>query len=51
MLKLIWLIMQHKQIDKVDEMDIDKLVPVPVDLSKLWYVVKNDVVEKNVYDK
>ena len=36
---------------EVDELDIDKLVPVPVDLSKLSDVVKNDVVKKNVYDK
>ena len=26
---------------KVDKLDIDKLVPVSVDLSKLSYVVKN----------
>ena len=31
-------------------MDIDKLVPVPVDLSKLSDVVKNDVVKKSAYD-
>ena len=30
-----------------DKLDIDKLAPVPVDLSKLSYVVKNDVVKKN----
>ena len=30
---------------------MDKLAPVPVDLSKLSDVVKNDVVKKNVYDK
>ena len=36
---------------KVDKLDIDKLVPVPVDLSKLSGVVKNDVVKKAVYDK
>ena len=36
---------------KVDKLDIDKLVPVPVDLSKLSDVVKNDVVKKDVYDK
>ena len=35
----------------VDKLDIDKLVPVPVDLSKLNYVVKNEVVKKIVYDK
>ena len=34
-----------------DNLDIDKLVPVPVDLSKLGDVVKNDVVTKAVYDK
>ena len=35
---------------EVDKLGIDKLVPVPVDLSKLSDVVKNDV-EKTVYDK
>ena len=30
---------------------IDKVVPVPLDLSKLSDVVKNDVVKKTVYDK
>ena len=34
-----------------DKLDIDKLVPVPVDLSKLSDIVKNDVVKKDVYDK
>ena len=36
---------------EVDKLDIDKLVPVPVDLSKLSDVVKYDVVKKTVYDK
>ena len=36
---------------EVDKLDIDKLVPVPVDLSKLSDAVKNDVVKKGVYDK
>ena len=36
---------------EVDELDIDKLVPVPADLSKLSDEVKNDVVKKAVYDK
>ena len=36
---------------EVDKLDIDKLVPVPVDLSKLSDVVKTDVVKKDVYDK
>ena len=31
----------------VDKLDIDKLVPVPVDLSKLSDIVKNDVGKKN----
>ena len=35
---------------EVDQLDIDKLVPVPVDLGKLSDVVKNDV-KKDVYDK
>ena len=36
---------------EVDKLDIDKLAPVPVDLSKLSDVVKNGVVKKTVYDK
>ena len=36
---------------EMDKLDIKKLVPVPVDLSKLSDVVKNDVVKKTVYDK
>ena len=35
---------------EVDKLDIDKLAPVPVDLSKLSDVVKNDVVKKTAYD-
>ena len=35
----------------VDKLDIDKLVPVPADLSRLCEVVKNDVVKKAAYDK
>ena len=31
---------------EVDKLDIDKLVPVAMDLSKLRDVVKNDVVKK-----
>ena len=34
---------------EVDKLDIDKLVPVPTDLSKLSNVVKNDVVKKTDY--
>ena len=36
---------------EVDKLDIDKLVPVLVDLGKLSVVVKDDVVKKDVYDK
>ena len=36
---------------EVDKLDIDKLVPVSVDLSKLSDAVKNGVVKKTVYDK
>ena len=36
---------------EVDKLDIDKLAPVPVDLSKLSDVVKSDVFKKTVYDK
>ena len=32
---------------EVDKLDIEKLVPIPVDLSKLSDVVNNDVVKKN----
>ena len=36
---------------KVDKLDVDKLMSVPIDLSKLSDVVKNDVVKKSVYHK
>ena len=36
---------------KVHKVDIDKLAPVPTDLSKLSNVVKNDILKKDVYDK
>ena len=36
---------------KVDNLDVDKLVPIPVDLSKQKSnVIKNDVVKKDVYN-
>ena len=35
---------------EVDKLDIDKLVPVPVDLSKLSDVVKNDFIKKTDYN-
>ena len=36
---------------EVGKLDIDKLMPVPTDLSKLSDVVKNDGIKKDVYDK
>ena len=36
---------------EVNKLDPDKSLPVPVDLSKLSNVVKNEVIKKNVYDK
>ena len=36
---------------EVHKLDIEKLVPIPVDLSKLSDVVKNEVVKKTVYEK
>ena len=36
---------------EVDKLDIDKLVSVPVGLSKFGDVIKNDVVKKAAYDK
>ena len=33
---------------KVDKLDVDKLVPLPVDLSKLSDVVKNYIIKKTV---
>ena len=35
----------------VTKLDIDRLAPVPVDLSELSHVVKNYVVKKTVHDK
>ena len=35
---------------KVDKLDVDKLVPVSVDLRKLSNVVKNEVAKKDIYN-
>ena len=35
---------------KVDKLDGDKLVPAPIDLSKLSDIVKNNDVQKDVYN-
>ena len=36
---------------KVDKLDVNKLVPVPIDLKKLNDIVDNEVVQKGVYDE
>ena len=36
---------------KVDKLDVDKLKPVSVDLSKLSDVVNNDVVKNTEYNE
>ena len=36
--------------NKVDKLNVDKLLPVPIDLSKLSAAVKDDVVKKDVYN-
>ena len=41
-------LIQNNLKSKVDKLDIGKLVSVPVDLSKLSDVVKNDVVKKRL---
>ena len=35
---------------KVDKLDLDKLVPVPLDFSYLTDVVKSDIAKKYVYN-
>ena len=35
---------------KIDKLDVDKIVPVPIDLSKVSDVVRIDVVKKDVYN-
>ena len=35
---------------KIGKLDVDKLVPVPIDLSKLSNAVKNYVFKKDVYN-
>ena len=36
--------------NKVDKLNVDKLVPAPVDLSRLIVVLKNDDVKKYAYN-
>ena len=40
-----------KDLLEFDKLDIDKLIPVPADLSKLNNVLKNDAVKRDVYNK
>ena len=35
---------------EADKLGVEKLLPVPVDLSKLSDVVKNDVVKKDIFN-
>ena len=35
---------------KADKFDVEKLVPVSVDLSKINDIVKNDAIKKDVYN-
>ena len=35
---------------KVDKLDVDKLEPIPFDLSKLSDVVRKDLVKKDAYN-
>ena len=36
---------------ELDKLDIEKLLPLPTDLSKLSNIIKNNVVKKTVYDE
>ena len=66
MLKLIYLIISTTGVDisqlelkstfvklkdQIYKNGVEKLKPVPADLSKLTNVVNNDVIKKTVYDK
>ena len=39
-----------KNLSKIDKLDVDKSVPVFVDLNKLRDVVRKNVVKKDVYN-
>ena len=41
----------NSQKSKRDKLDVDKLVPIPVDLHKLTDAVKNYVLDKTEYDE
>ena len=36
---------------KIDKLEVGILAPVPVDLSKLSDIVRNDVIKKDIHDK
>ena len=48
---MIFQVLQKLSYSEVDKLDIEKLAPAPVDLSKLSDVVKNDIAKKTAYDK
>ena len=48
---MIFQVLHKLSYSEVDKLDIEKLAPAPVDLSKLSDVVKNDIAKKTEYDK
>ena len=48
---MIFQVLHKLSYSEVDKLDIEKLAPAPVDLSKLSDVVKNDIAKKTAYDK
>ena len=38
------------EVDKLEKLDVDTMIPVPTDLSELSNAVKNDVVKKTKYN-
>ena len=48
---MIFQVLHKLSYSEVDKLDIEKLAPAPVDLSKLNDVVKNDIAKKTAYDK
>ena len=51
LLVIFWVDILASLKTEVDELDTEKLKTVPVDLSKLSNLVKNEVVKKTVYYK
>ena len=48
---MIFQVLHKLSYSEVDKLDIEKLAPAPVDLSKLSDVVKNDIAKKTAYNK